>query len=410
MSIVVKKLDNGIPVLIDNIESINTVSLGIFVNTGSRNEYPEESGVSHYIEHMMFKGTETRTAKEISEIIDNEGGMINAYTSRDLTVYYIQMLSNKIGTGIDVLSDMFMNSTFSEENLEKERNVIIEEIRMYDDIPEEIIHDENVKYAVTGVQSNSVLGTIESLKGITRERFLKYFNEQYIASNLVISVAGKVDVDEIYTLLNKGLGKFRDSNFRRDIDTSFIINGGENLIKKETNQVHLCFNTRGNGVKDDMKYPGAIISSVLGGNMSSRLFQKIREERGLAYSVYSYGTAFLEGGLFTIYAGTTKESYKEVLEIIKNEFNDIRENGITESELQKSKNQFLSMLTFSLESSKGKMSRMANSYLLYDKVIDIDEIIEKIEKITLEDIKKTAEYLFQEEYYSYTVLGDIRRK
>ena len=407
MSIVVKKLDNGIPVLIDNIESINTVSLGIFVNTGSRNEYPEESGVSHYIEHMMFKGTETRTAKEISEIIDNEGGMINAYTSRDLTVYYIQMLSNKIGTGIDVLSDMFMNSTFSEENLEKERNVIIEEIRMYDDIPEEIIHDENVKYAVTGVQSNSVLGTIESLKGITRERFLKYFNEQYIASNLVISVAGKVDVDDIYTLLNKGLGKFRDSNFRRDIDTSFIINGGENLIKKETNQVHLCFNTRGNGVKDDMKYPGAIISSVLGGNMSSRLFQKIREERGLAYSVYSYGTAFLEGGLFTIYAGTTKESYKEVLEIIKNEFNDIRKNGITESELQKSKNQFLSMLTFSLESSKGKMSRMANSYLLYDKVIDIDEIIEKIEKITLEDIKKTAEYLFQEEYYSYTVLGDI---
>ena len=407
MSIVVKKLDNGIPVLIDNIESINTVSLGIFVNTGSRNEYPEESGVSHYIEHMMFKGTETRTAKEISEIIDNEGGMINAYTSRDLTVYYIQMLSNKIGTGIDVLSDMFMNSTFSEENLEKERNVIIEEIRMYDDIPEEIIHDENVKYAVTGVQSNSVLGTIESLKGITRERFLKYFNEQYVASNLVISVAGKIDVDEIYTLLNKGLGKFRDSNFRRDIDTSFIINGGENLIKKETNQVHLCFNTRGNGVKDDMKYPGAIISSVLGGNMSSRLFQKIREERGLAYSVYSYGTAFLEGGLFTIYAGTTKESYKEVLEIIKNEFNDIRKNGITESELQKSKNQFLSMLTFSLESSKGKMSRMANSYLLYDKVIDIDEIIEKIEKITLEDIKKTAEYLFQEEYYSYTVLGDI---
>lgn len=407
MSIVVKKLDNGIPVLIDNIESINTVSLGIFVNTGSRNEYPEESGVSHYIEHMMFKGTETRTAKEISEIIDNEGGMINAYTSRDLTVYYIQMLSNKIGTGIDVLSDMFMNSTFSEENLEKERNVIIEEIRMYDDIPEEIIHDENVKYAVTGVQSNSVLGTIESLKGITRERFLKYFNEQYISSNLVISVAGKVDVDEIYNLLNKGLGKFRDSNFRRDIDNSFVINGGENIIKKDTNQVHLCFNTRGNGVKDDMKYPGAIISSVLGGNMSSRLFQKIREERGLAYSVYSYGTAFLEGGLFTIYAGTTKESYKEVLEIIKNEFNDIRENGISESELQKSKNQFLSMLTFSLESSKGKMSRMANSYLLYDEVIDIDEIIEKIEKITLEDIKKTAEYLFQEEYYSYTVLGDI---
>ena len=407
MSIEVRKLDNGIPVLMENIESINTVSLGIFVNTGSRNEYPEESGVSHFIEHMMFKGTETRTAKEISELIDNEGGMINAYTSRDTTAYYIQMLSNKLDTGIDVLTDMFLNSTFTEENLNKERNVIIEEIRMYDDIPEEIVHDENVKYAVTGVQSNIVLGTIESLNGITREKFMKYFNEQYIASNLVVAVAGNIDCDHVYEMLNKGLGKFRDSSFKREMSTDFTINGGENKIKRETNQVHLCFNTRGNGQLDEMKYPGAIISSVLAGNMSSRLFQKIREERGLAYSVYSYGTAFLEGGLFTIYAGTTKESYQEVLDIIRDEFEDIKNNGITEYELQKSKNQFLSMLTFSLESSKGKMSRMASSYLLYDKVVDINEIISKIEKITLEDIKKTAEYLFQEEYYSYTILGDI---
>lgn len=407
MSIEVRKLDNGIPVLMENIESINTVSLGIFVNTGSRNEYPEESGVSHFIEHMMFKGTETRTAKEISELIDNEGGMINAYTSRDTTAYYIQMLSHKLDTGIDVLTDMFLNSTFTEDNLNKERNVIIEEIRMYDDIPEEIVHDENVKYAVTGAQSNIVLGTIESLNGIDREKFMKYFNDQYVASNLVVSVAGNINYDHVYEMLNKGLGKFRDSDSKRKLDTNFTINGGENKIKKETNQVHLCFNTRGNGQLDEMKYPGAIISSVLAGNMSSRLFQKIREERGLAYSVYSYGTAFLEGGLFTIYAGTTKESYQEVIDIIKNEFEDIKNNGITEYELQKSKNQFLSMLTFSLESSKGKMSRMANSYLLYGKVVDINEIIDKIEKITLEDIKKTAEYLFQEEYYSCTILGDI---
>jgi predicted Zn-dependent peptidase len=156
-----------------------------------------------------------------------------------------------------------------------------------------------------------------------------------------------------------------------------------------------------------MKYPGAIISSVLAGNMSSRLFQKIREERGLAYSVYSYGTAFIEGGLFTIYAGTTKESYQEVIDIIKAEFEDIKKNGITPYELQKSKNQFLSMLTFSLENSKGKMTRMASTYMLYGRVTEIDEIISKIENITLEDIKKTAEYLFQEEFYSCTILGDI---
>ncbi|WP_291258994.1 pitrilysin family protein [Fusobacterium sp.] len=407
MSIQVKKLSNGIPVLMENIESINTISLGVFVKTGSRDEYLDESGVSHYIEHMMFKGTTNRSAKEISEEIDNEGGMINAYTSRDMTCYYIQMLSNKINKGIEVLSDMFLNSTFTEENLEKERNVIIEEIRMYEDIPEEIIHDENIKFALTGVQANSVLGTIESLKGIDREKFLKYFKEQYRASNLVISVAGKMDCEEIFNQLESGFGKIENLEAKRELDNNFTINKGENKIVRDTNQVHLCFNTKGVSLVDETKYPAAIISSVLGGNMSSRLFQKIREERGLAYSVYTYSSAFLEGGVFTVYAGTTNESYRDVIDIIRAEFEDIKENGITPYELQKSKNQFLSMLTFSLEGSKGKMNRMANSYLLYGEVIEIDKIIESIEKITLEDIKKTAEIIFDERYYSWTILGNV---
>ena len=179
------------------------------------------------------------------------------------------------------------------------------------------------------------------------------------------------------------------------------------IIKKDTNQVHLCFNSKGVGLLDKNKYPAAIISSVLGGNMSSRLFQKIREEKGLAYSVYTYSTAFIEDGVFTVYAGTTKESYKEVLEIIKTELSDIKENGITAYELQKSKNQFLSLLTFALEGTKEKMERMANSYLTYDRVIEIDEIIKLIEKITLEDIKDFAKMIFDEKYYSWTVLGDI---
>lgn len=407
MSIKVKKLSNGIPVLMENIDSINTISLGIFVKTGSRDEYPEESGVSHYIEHMMFKGTTNRSAKEISEEIDNEGGMINAYTSRDTTCYYIQMLANKIEKGIEILSDMFLNSTFTEENLDKERNVIIEEIRMYDDIPEEIIHDENIKFTVNGVQSNSVLGTIESLKGIDRERFLKYFKDQYRASNLVISVAGKMDCEALFKMLEDGFGKIEDYPVDRKIDNTYTFNSGENKIVKETNQVHLCFNTKGVSLIDDLKYPAAIISSVLGGNMSSRLFQKIREERGLAYSVYTYSSAFLEDGVFTVYAGTTHESYQEVIDIIRDEFEDIRKNGITAYELQKSKNQFLSMLTFSLEGSKGKMNRMANSYLLYGEVIEIDKIIESIEKITLEDIKNTAQIIFDEKYYSWTILGNV---
>lgn len=216
-----------------------------------------------------------------------------------------------------------------------------------------------------------------------------------------------MDCDKLFEMLEKGFGKLEDYPVERNIDNNYTINSGENKIVRDTNQVHLCFNTKGVSLVDEMKYPAAIISSVLGGNMSSRLFQKIREERGLAYSVYTYSSAFLEGGVFTVYAGTTHESYRDVIDIIRDEFEDIRENGITAYELQKSKNQFLSMLTFSLEGSKGRMNRMANSYLLYGEVIDIDKIINSIEKITLDDIKETAKVIFDEKYYSWTILGNV---
>lgn len=407
MKVDVRKLKNGIPVLMENIENINTVSLGIFVKTGAKDEKLIEDGVSHFLEHMMFKGTTNRSAKDISEEMDNEGGMINAYTSRETTVYYIQMLSERLTKGVDILADMFLNSTFTDENLEKERNVIIEEIRMYEDIPEEVIHEENTRFALSGPQGKNVLGTVESLKKIDRKILSEYFYERYCPENIVISVAGRIKEDELFNQLNETFGNLKGSGETRDIDYKMSINNGEHLIKQETNQIHLCFNTKGVSLLDKYKYPVAIIINVLGGNMSARLFQKIREERGLAYSVYGYSSSFEEGGLFTIYAGTTKENYKEVLDLIKEEFEDIKENGITEYELQKSKNQFLSMFTFGLESSKGKMNRMANSYMLYGEVKDVEESIEKVESITLEDIKEAAKEIFNEKYYSQTILGDI---
>lgn len=407
MQVQIKKLKNGIPVLIENIENLNSATLGIFVGTGSKNELEGEEGISHLLEHMMFKGTETRSSKEISEVIDNEGGITNAYTSKEVTAYYVQMLSNKLEIGIDILNDMFMNSKFSEDALEREKNVVVEEIKMYEDIPEEKVHDENSSYALNGVQSNSVLGTIESVKGITREKLVAYFKERYAPSRMVVSVAGRVDVDKIMKQLNDGIGNIEENDIVRDYNGDISIVSGKNEIKKDTNQIHLCFNTKGVSIKDNMKYSVSIISNILGGNMSSRLFQKIREERGLAYSVYAYNSSYEEGGIFTIYAGTTKEDYLEVVEIIKGEFKDIKEQGITAEELQKAKNQFMSMLTFGLESSKARMSRMANSYMVYDRVRSVDEIIEEIDAINLDQIKDAAAAIFDENYYSYTVLGDI---
>ena len=407
MSIRIEKLKNGIPVLMDKIEGINSVTFGIFVKTGAKNELSGEEGVSHLLEHMMFKGTKTKSAKDISEIIDNEGGIINAYTGKENTVYYVQMLSNRLKEGIEVLTDMFLNSTFSEENLEKEKNVVIEEIRMYDDIPEEIVHDRKTALVIDGVQGNIVLGSEKSIREMTREKLVKYFKEQYRPENIVISIAGNFSYEDISEILNNGLGTIENISPEREYNGAMEIRSIENKITKDTNQIHLCFNTKGCSLTSDIRYEVAIISNTLAGNMSSRLFQKIREDRGLAYSVFSYTSSFEEGGLFTVYAGTTKKDYKEVLEIIENEFEDIKENGITEYELQKSKNQFLSAVTFGLESSKGRMNRMANSYLLYKEIKSLDEILDQIEKITVEDIKKAAQEMFDKRYYSKTILGNI---
>ncbi len=406
-NIKIKVLDNGIPLLMDKIEGISSASLGVFVKTGAKNELPGEEGISHFIEHMMFKGTKNRSAKDISEEIDNVGGIINAYTGKEVTTYYTQMLSNRLHIGIDILTDMFLNSTFLDENIEREKGVVIEEINMYEDIPEEIIHDKNGNLVIDGPQSNIILGSVESVQGLTREKILNYFIEQYSPRNMVISIAGNFSEDEIFKKLNSGFGKIKKVEKIREYNGKMEVKTPKTIIKKESNQVHLCFNTIGKSAVDKRRYEVAILANTLGGNMSSRLFQKIREDRGLAYSVYSYTSSFEEGGIITIYAGTTLKDYKEVIKLIEEEFQDIKNNGISEKELQKSKNQFLSAVTFGLESSKGRMTRMANSYLFYNEIKDLDDILNEIEQITVKDIEKIAKEIFDEKYYSLTVLGNI---
>lgn len=400
-------LRNGIPVLMDRVEGIQSVSLGIFVKTGSKNELEGEEGISHFLEHMLFKGTKTKTSREISEIIDNEGGIINAYTGKETTVYYIQMLSNKLKSGIEILSDMFLNSTFSKENIEKEKLVIMEEINMYNDIPEEIIHDQNLYMSIDGVQRNMVLGNLKSVGKIDKQKLLKYFKERYTPKNIIISIAGNFSEESVFNLLNENFGEIKDSNSLRFYNGKMSVNSNENIIKKDTNQVHICFNTLGSSIKDSKKYEVSIISNVLAGNMSSRLFQKIREDKGLVYSIYGYPSSYEEGGILTIYAATTKKNYKKVLDMIEKEIKNIKENGITEEELRRTKNQFLSGITFGLETNKGRMNRMANSYLINGEVKDLSLLIEEIEKITIKDIKLVANEIFDEKYYSKTILGKV---
>ncbi|MGL5542445.1 MAG: M16 family metallopeptidase, partial [Fusobacteriaceae bacterium] len=393
--------------LMEKVTDIQSFTMGIFVKTGARNEYPHEQGISHYIEHMMFKGTEKRSAKEISEIIDYNGGNMNAYTSRDTTCYYVKMLSSKLPVAVDVFADMFLNSTFTEENLEKERNVILEEIKMYQDIPEETIHDENISFLLKNEYGNNILGSEEILKNIDRDAFMNYFRSKYCPENIGISIAGNFDFQEVEKLLEDSFGKMEERGARREIASDFTLSTGENILKRDCNQVHLCFNTEGVSTRHEDRYVMGILADILGGNMSSRLFQKIREERGLVYSVYCYSTNFEEGGAFTIYAGTSKESYREVIELIQEELELIKKEGILLEELERAKNQIISSLTFALENSRGKMIRMWNSYQLYGRIIDVEEVMEIISKIDIEDVKRLAEKLFKKEGYSVSVLGDI---
>lgn len=406
----IKELSNGTKVLIENLPNLNSVSLGIYYKTGSKNEKDNELGVAHLLEHMVFKGTEKRNAKEISEEIDNLGGHINAYTSKELTAFYTVTLSAHIEKSIEILSDILLNSTFTEENLEKEKKVVIEEIRMYQDMPEDLIHDLNSEFIVEGPLGRNILGTEESVNSITRETLVSYFEDRYCSDNMVISIAGYVNAEEILEILEKYFGSFKRISKVRNLNESFTLNATHNIIRRDTNQVHLCFNTKGLSYLNRDKYALSIMSNILGGNMSSRLFQKIREDKGLCYSVYTYASSYEVDGMFTAYAGTTKENYEEVIEIIKTELKDIRDKGVNEDELVKAKNQLLSSMIIGLETSKSRMSRMANNYIGHGRIIEVEEIIKEVNAVDLEQIKSLAEDLFNEKYYSTTVLGDINER
>lgn len=400
-------LDNGTPLLYEKITHINSFSMGIYVKTGAIDEKENESGISHFIEHMLFKGTEKRSAKDISEEIDNIGGKMNAYTSKDTTTFYITALSEHFKTATDVLADIFLNSTFTEENIEKEKKVVIEEIRMYEDIPEEKIHDINNEYIFIGNYGKNILGTEDSINSLTREMVLDYYKDRYTSDNIAIVVVGNLSEEEVLTTFNTYFKNFTTAKRDRIKKPEFKLNTVKNVLKKEISQVHLCVNTLGSSYASEDRYINSILSIILGGNMSSRFFQKIREEKGLAYSVYTFNTSFYEGGAFSVYAGTTKENYNEVINMIYEEWKDIKENGVTEKELIKAQNQVLSSLILGLETTRARMSRLASSYITYNKIIPLKEIENKIKSIDREAVKKYANKIFDEKYYSVTILGDV---
>lgn len=404
-------LPNGLRIVTETITYVQSVALGIWVGVGSRDESDEVRGISHVIEHMLFKGTPTRSAQQIADQMDSVGGDINAFTSKESTCYHVRVLSEFLPLAVDILSDMLLNSVIDAEELAREQNVILEEIKRRDDEPEDLIHD--VFSEVLWPQHPlglSVIGTPETVAALKRQD-LKDYMARYTPDTLVVTAAGNLDHKELVAMIAERFGHLTGSaaDWRRPIaEPTFT--PALTYIEKPVEQVNIVMGVNAYPQRSEQRYPLSVLDTVFGGAMSSRLFQEIREKRGLAYSVGSYTQLHDEAGYFAVYAGTGAETADQVVELARQECRKVRSEGITEAELQRAKNQFRGGIVMGQESMNSRMMRLGRSELVYDRVIPIDEIMEKINGVTRESVLAVADHLFRAEEFAMVTVGPTVKK
>ena len=399
-------LENGLTIIGEEIPYVKSISLGVWINAGSRIEDEEISGVSYFIEHMLFKGTKNRTSKQIASEIDNLGGQINAFTSKECTCYYVKLLNSHIDIGIDVLSDMILNSKFDKEDLDKERSVIIEELKMYEDSPEDLAYDlltENI-YKDDALGMN-IIGTEESLKRLNREKLLEYFNKYYVPNNSVISISGNFNFNEI---INKIEEKFKNWK-KRDVDIDIKKAEFKSCFlskNKDTEQVNLALSLEAVPLENDEEvYALAVINTVLGGSISSRLFQKIREEKGLVYSIYSSQSLYRKCGELGIFASMSNDHLKEVYESIIEEIKTMKKHYLTDIEIKESKEQLKGSYILGLESTSSRMMSIGRSLLLNNKVESTDDILKSIDNVDSKIVKIVIDKIFNLDKLGVCIVG-----
>ncbi|MDF2724359.1 MAG: specific processing protease-like protein [Paenibacillus sp.] len=392
-----KTLSNGLRIVAEQIPTYRSVSLGIWIKNGSRNESLANNGISHFIEHMLFKGTDRYSAKQIAEIFDGIGGNVNAFTAKEYTCYYAKVLDTHLPIAVDVLSDMFFNSKFDQEEMDKERNVILEEISMYDDTPDDLVHDLMAKAAYSDhALAFSILGTEPNLQAIQPDTLRDYMKDHYTIANTVIALAGNID-DSVFELLERSFGAFRNTG--TDIGVTAPVYSGNMLFhSKKTEQNHICLSLPGLSSTDPLLYPMVLLNNLIGGGMSSYLFQEIREKRGLAYSVYSYHSAHMDSGLFTIYMGTAPKQTEEVLRVTMEVLQGVAEHGLSEEELRKGKEQLKGSFILSLESTSSRMNRLGKNELMLGVHHSLDEILNMIDTVSQEHIRQLVNRLFAEPF------------
>ena len=404
----IKKLNSGIKVVIEEIPYIKSVSFGIWVKNGSKYENNDNNGISHFIEHLIFKGTYKRNSKDIAEEMDKLGGQINAYTTKEYTCYHTRILNKHFEKAVEILSDMFLNSKFDNNDIKKEKNIILEEIYMYNDSPEELVHDK-LQEAIWKNDSIGlpILGTENTINKFNQKNIKEYFKEHYINNNIVISIAGNIEKEKAFDILEK---YFVNKNFKVNKKNllipkptyipSFIKN------EKDSEQTHICICFPSFERDSKYKYDITVLNNILGASMSSILFQKIREENGLTYSIYSYISSYEDTGIFIIYASINPNQIEKVLNLIYKEINIIKKEKISKKIIDKTKQQIISNYIIGNESTINRMTSSGGSLLLRNYIPTEDEILENIENVNPESIQNITNKIFDFKNISISLAGN----
>ncbi|MGD2028681.1 MAG: pitrilysin family protein [Desulfobacterales bacterium] len=400
-------LNNGIRIVSKKMPHVHSVSMGVWVNAGARDESLSESGLSHFIEHMIFKGTEKRTAYQIAKEFDAIGGQTNAFTSAENTCYHAKVIDTRLETMVDILSDIFLNSVFDDKEVENERAVILQEIAMVEDSPDEYIHvlsgrnfwgDNSLGRSVLGTRENVAMFNAQTLKG--------FFHKFYQPDRIVISVAGNVEHNRLVDLIGPVFESIRPGIGFPERTTPKG-NSRLNLHQKPLEQVHICLGTKGLSITDPRRYACSLMNTILGGNMSSRLFQEIREKRGLAYSVYSFISSYVDTGVFGAYAGVNSKNVHNAIELILKEIAKLKHLRVEPNELQDAKEHTKGSLMLASESNDNQMVRLAQTETHFGRYIPLEEIANNIDSVTRDHILDLAETLFQKTGFALTILGPV---
>ncbi|SMO79258.1 M16 family metallopeptidase [Fodinibius sediminis] len=400
------ELDNGLTIVTEHFESVKSVSVGIWAKTGSRNETPRQSGVTHFLEHMLFKGTETRSSYDIAMSMESVGGYLNAFTSSEYTCYYSRCLNTQLDRALDVLSDMVLHPSFPEEEIRKEKKVVIEEMKMYRDSPNDFLFEQFVSHAFQGHPlGQPTLGFEDTVSAFSRQDLYDYMEGRYQPSNLLLAVAGNVEHDRVVRLVS---GVFEDipSEGLKELDQTLPDYEIDQLeLTKPIEQTHLITGRRGLDYNHDDRYRLLLANTVLGGGMSSRLHQNVREKYGYCYTITSFNQSYRDTGLYGIYVGTDEDYVDHVRELIQDELDKLKQDPIPEQELAEAKSQLKGKLLLSLESMSNRMSRLAKSEIYYNRFVTMDELIQKIDEVQADEIQYFAQDFFAGEMFSEAILS-----